>query len=56
MAAKDYNLSVSGYVEAPNTTEAVDITALNAQIADIVAREAALREDIDRIINSLEQK
>lgn len=56
VAAKDYNLSVSGYVETPNTAEAVDITALNAQIADIVAREATLREDIDRIIKSLEQK
>ena len=35
----DYNLSVSTYVEAKNTREKIDIVKLNAEIAQIVARE-----------------
>ena len=38
-----YNIAVSSYVEAEDTREAVDITALNAEIARIVARQAELR-------------
>ena len=48
------NLSVSSYVEQPDTREEVDIAALNAQIAQIVAREQELREQIDRIVADLE--
>lgn len=46
----NYNLSVSTYVEAEDTREKVDINKLNAEIAEIVAKEQALREEIDRII------
>ncbi len=49
-----YNLSVSSYVEAEDTTEVVDITALNAEIARIVARQAELRTAIDAIVADLE--
>jgi len=49
-----YNLSVSTYVEAEDTREKVDIVKLNAQIAEIVAREAVLRAEIDRIIAEIE--
>ena len=50
----DYNLSVSTYVEAADTREVVDITVLNAQIEEIVARENVLREEISKIIAEIE--
>lgn len=50
----DYNLSVSTYVEAEDTREVVDITVLNAQIEEIVARENVLREEISKIIAEIE--
>ena len=49
-----YNLSVSTYVEAEDTREKIDIVKLNAEIAEIVAREQALRDEIDRIIAEIE--
>ena len=49
----DYNLSVSTYVEAEDTREAVDIDQLNAQLEEIVAREQILREEINRIIEEI---
>ncbi|MDO5445705.1 MAG: type I restriction-modification system subunit M [Eubacteriales bacterium] len=50
----DYNLSVSTYVEAEDTREKVDIVKLNAEIAEIVAKEEALRKEIDAIIAEIE--
>ena len=50
----DYNLSVSTYVEAEDTREKVDIVKLNAEIAEIVAREQVLRDEIDKIIAEIE--
>jgi type I restriction enzyme M protein len=50
----DYNLSVSTYVEAADTREVIDITVLNAQIEEIVARENVLREEISKIIAEIE--
>jgi type I restriction enzyme M protein len=52
--ANDYNIAVSSYVDPEDTREAVDITALNAEIARIVARQEALREQIDSIVTDLE--
>ena len=40
IAENGYNIAVSSYVEAEDTREAVDITALNAEIARIVARQS----------------
>ncbi|MEV8359186.1 type I restriction-modification system subunit M [Microbacterium sp. NPDC076895] len=54
IAANDYNISISSYVEEEDTREAVDITALNAEIAEIVARQAELRVSIDEIVADLE--
>ena len=54
IAENDYNLSVSTYVEAEDTREKIDIVKLNAEIAEIVAREQVLREEIDRIILEIE--
>ena len=50
----DYNLSVSTYVEPEDTREVIDIVKLNAEIAEIVAREQVLREEIDKIIAETE--
>jgi type I restriction enzyme M protein len=54
IAANGYNISVSSYVERENTEETVDIRALNADIARIVARQAELRTAIDAIVADLE--
>lgn len=56
IAENDYNLSVSTYVEAEDTREKIDIVKLNAEIAEIVAREQVLREEIDKIIAEIENK
>ena len=51
---QDYNLSVSTYVEQEDTREVIDIKALNAEIKEIVAKEVALRAEIDKIIAEIE--
>ena len=48
---QEYNLSVSTYVEQEDTREVIDITALNAEIEKIVAREQVLRAEIDKILS-----
>lgn len=50
----NYNISVSSYVDKEDTKEAVDITKLNANIAEIVARQTELRTQIDAIVADLE--
>ena len=54
VAEQNYNLSVSTYVEAEDTREKIDIQKLNAEIEEIVAREATLRAEIDAIIKEIE--
>lgn len=54
IAANSYNIAVSSYVEQADTSEVVDIQALNAKIAAIVARQAELRTQIDAIVADLE--
>ena len=54
VAANEYNLSVSTYVEAEDTREKVDIVQLNAEIEAIVAREQVLRDEIAKIIAEIE--
>lgn len=54
IAAEDYNLSVSTYVEPEDTREVIDIAALNAEIREIVSREEVLRREIDKIIAEIE--
>ena len=51
---KEYNLSVSTYVEAEDIREKIDIVKLNAEIKEIVAREQVLRDEIDKIIAEIE--
>lgn len=54
IVGQEYNLSVSTYVEAEDTREKINIVQLNAEIAQIVAREEVLRAEIDKIIAEIE--
>lgn len=54
IAANEYNLSVSSYVEAKDTREVINITELNQEIADTVEKINKLRVDIDAIIKEIE--
>lgn len=54
IAANDYNIAVSSYIAAEDTSEAINITDLNARIASIVARQQKLRDAIDEIVADLE--
>ena len=51
---KEFNLSVSQYVERKDDRELIDIKALNAELEAIVARENELRQQIDKIISEIE--
>ena len=53
IAQNDYNLSVSTYVEQKDTREKIDIVKLEAELEEIVAREARLRAEIDKIVKEL---
>ena len=52
--ANDYNLSVSSYVEAKDTSEVIDITKLNQELKTTVAKIDQLRIDIDAIVAEIE--
>ncbi|AWX14437.1 type I restriction-modification system subunit M [Mergibacter septicus] len=54
IAANDYNLSVSSYVETKDTREVIDITKLNAELKTTAAKIDQLRHDIDMIIAEIE--
>ena len=56
IAANDYNLSVSSYVQAKDTREVVDIAQLNAELKITVAKIDQLRHDIDAIVAEIECK
>ena len=52
---QEYNLLVSTYMEAKNTQEKIDSTQLNAEIAQIVVQEDALRAESNKIIVKIEE-
>lgn len=54
VVSKDYNLSVSTYVEPKDTREVVIIEELNAEISKTVSKIDQLRTDIDAIIAEIE--
>jgi type I restriction enzyme M protein len=54
VAEKDYNLSVSTYVEAKDNREVVDIGELNAELKTTVAKIDRLRAEIDAIVAEIE--
>ena len=53
IAENDFNLSVSTYVEQEDTREKIDIVKLEAELEEIVAKEAKLRAAIDEIVREL---
>ncbi len=53
IAENDFNLSVSTYVEQKDTREKIDIVKLEAELKEIVEREAKLRAAIDKIVAEL---
>ncbi len=55
VAANDYNLSVSSYVEPEDTREVIDIEILNEEIAATVEKITGLRADIDNIVKEIER-
>jgi len=54
IAANDYNLSVSSYIEAKDNREVVDIAKLNAELKTTVDKIDRLRADIDAIVAEIE--
>jgi type I restriction enzyme M protein len=54
IALEQFDLSVSRYVQPVDTRVAIDIRALNAEIAQIVARQGELRHGIDTVVADLE--
>ena len=54
VAANDYNLSVSSYIDAKDNREVVDIAKLNAELKTTVAKIDRLRKDIDAIVAEIE--
>ncbi len=54
IGANDYNLSVSSYVEAEDTREITDITALNAELKSTVVKIDRLRAEIEAIVAEIE--
>jgi len=54
VAANDYNLSVSSYVEPKDTREKVDIAVLNKELTTTVEKITKLRTEIDAIVKEIE--
>lgn len=54
IADNDYNLAVSSYVEQKDTREVINITELNAEISETVAKIDRLRMEIDAIVAEIE--
>jgi type I restriction enzyme M protein len=54
IAANNYNLSVSSYVEGKDTREVIDIVQLNVELKTTVAKIDQLRKDIDAIVAEIE--
>lgn len=54
IAENDYNLSVTSYVEAKATREAIDIDELNAELKRTVKNIERLRHEIDKIVAEIE--
>ena len=53
IAANDYNLSVSSYVEAKDSREVVNITQLNAELKTTVGKEDMLRAEINATLEKI---
>jgi type I restriction enzyme M protein len=56
VAANNYNLSVSTYVQAKDNRQVVDIARLNAELQTTVAKIDSLRAEIDAIVAQIESE
>ncbi|MGO4549923.1 type I restriction-modification system subunit M [Lysobacter sp. 2RAF19] len=54
IAANDYNLTVSSYLEAKETRDVVNIVQLNAELKDTVASIDRLRKQTDALVADIE--
>lgn len=54
VAANDYNLSVSSYIDVKDTREVLDIAWLNSELKTTIAKIDQLRKDIDAIAAEIE--
>lgn len=54
IAENDYNIALSTYVQQKDDRVEIDITQLDADIEQIVARQSELRSQIDAIVRDLE--
>lgn len=54
VAANEYNLSVSSYVEPKDSREVVDIARLNTELKTTIARIDQLRKNIDALVAEIE--
>ena len=54
ISERDYDLSVSTYVEPEDTREIINIVELNKEIEEIVEKENILRDEINKIISEIE--
>jgi type I restriction enzyme M protein len=52
--ANDCNLSVSSYVEQPDTREKIDIAEVNEELKNVVAEVNKYRQQVDDIVKMLE--
>lgn len=55
IAENNYNIAVSSYIVVEDTREVVDITGLNKEIKQVVARQNELRAAIDDIVSDIEK-
>lgn len=55
IAESGYNLAVSSYVEQKDDREVINITELNAEIRETIAKIDRLRADIDAIVAEIER-
>ena len=53
--ANDCNLSVSSYVEQPDTREKIDIAKVNEELKEVVQNVNKLRQQVDDIVKLLEE-
>lgn len=53
---RNYNLSVSTYVEPKDTREVIDIEEVEREIADSVKKQAVLRSKIDALVGEIENR
>ena len=52
----DYNIAVNSYLSGNDDEDIIDIHEVNKKIAEIIPKQQAIREELDRIIMKLEDE